>query len=111
VRRVLGPLLDDPRFGGELADTLQAYLATGGSPANAAELLHLHPSSVKYRMRVIRELLGGDELDDHDRRFELELALRMFQTFQNLDDASRPRRTKDDALSSRRGDVADTTRP
>jgi len=111
VRRVLGPLLDDPRFGGELAETLQAYLATGGSPAGAAELLHLHPSSVKYRMRVIRDLLGGDELDDHDRRFELELALRMFRIFRDLADPGRPWRTNEGALSSRRADVAATTRP
>jgi sugar diacid utilization regulator len=110
VRRVLGPLLDDPRFGGELADTLQAYLATGGSPAGAAELLHLHPSSVKYRIRVIRDLLGGDQLDDHDHRFELELALRMLRTFQDLDD-SQPRRTNGGTLSSRRGDVVAATRP
>jgi sugar diacid utilization regulator len=79
VRRVLGPLLDDPRFGGELADTLQAYLATGGSPAQAAELLHLHPSSVKYRMRIIRDFVG-EHLDNPDHRFELELALRVFRT-------------------------------
>ena len=106
VRRILGPLLDDPRFGGELADTLQAYLATGGSPAGAAELLHLHPSSVKYRIRVIRDLLGGDQLDDHDHRFELELALRMLRAFNDLDVASQPRRTKAGTLSSRQADVA-----
>jgi sugar diacid utilization regulator len=82
VRRVLGPLLDDARFGGELADTLEAYLATGGSPAGAAQLLHLHPSSVKYRMRVIRDLVGSEQLDDYDHRFELELALRMLRTLQ-----------------------------
>ena len=32
VRRVLGDLLDSPRFGGEMVDTLHAYLVRGGSP-------------------------------------------------------------------------------
>ncbi|MEW6471437.1 MAG: helix-turn-helix domain-containing protein [Actinomycetota bacterium] len=111
VGRVLGPLLNDPRFGGELAETLEAYLATGGSPAGAAELLHLHPSSVKYRIRVIRDLLGADALDDHDHRFELELALRMLRTFRELADTGQPRRTKTGTLSSRQADVGATTRP
>lgn len=105
VRRVLGPILDDSRFDGELADTLQAYLSTGGSPAGAAERLHLHPSSVKYRVRVIRDLLGGDALDDHDQRFELELALRMWRAFGDRDGGGQPERTKPGTLSSRQADV------
>jgi sugar diacid utilization regulator len=84
VHRVLGPLLAESRFGGELADTLGAYLATGGSPTNAAQLLHLHPSSVKYRMRIIRDILGA-RLEDHEQRFELELALRMLRTLKDVD--------------------------
>ena len=35
VQRVLGGLLADTRFGGELAETLYAYLTTGGSPQEA----------------------------------------------------------------------------
>lgn len=76
IQRVLGDLLADPRFGGELVDTLYAYLQAGGSPRDAGVLLHLHESSVKYRMRVVRELLG-DRLTNPSERFELELALRL----------------------------------
>lgn len=76
VERVLGDLLDDQRFGGQLLETLYAYLQTGGSPSVAGGLLHLHPSTVKYRMRVIRELLG-DRLDDQGERFDVELAVRV----------------------------------
>lgn len=76
LRSILGSLLDDDRFGGGLTDTLHAYLQNGGSLQAAAEQLHLHTSTVKYRMRVLRDLLG-DRLTDPDQRFELELALRV----------------------------------
>jgi len=76
VRSVLGSLVDDGRFGGELTDTLYAYLQSGGSLRAAAQQLHLHDSTVKYRMRILRELLG-DRLTDPNKRFELELALRV----------------------------------
>jgi hypothetical protein len=77
VRRVLGDLITDGRFGGQLIDTLYAYLQTGGSPRGAGALLHLHGSSVKYRMRILRELLG-ERLDDPSKRFDIELALRLY---------------------------------
>ena len=80
VRRVLGDVLDNPRFGGAMVDTLHAYLIRGSSPTEAARLLHLSPSSMKYRMRIIRETLG-DRLDDHDSAFEIELALRLLKAF------------------------------
>lgn len=76
VERILGDLLDDQRFGGQLIETLYAYLQTSGSPREAGALLHLHPSTVKYRIRVIRELLGP-RLEDQSTRFDLELAVRL----------------------------------
>lgn len=76
VEGVLGDLLVDRRVGGQLADTLLAHLRSGGSLRATGEALHLHPSSVKYRMGIVRELLGGG-LADADRRFEIELALRL----------------------------------
>jgi hypothetical protein len=76
VERILGDLLDDQRFGGQLIETLYAYLQTGGSPRDAGALLHLHPSTVKYRIRVIRDLLGP-RLEDQSTRFDLELAVRL----------------------------------
>ena len=76
VERVLGDLLDDTRFGGQLIETLYAYLQTGGSPREAGGLLHLHPSTVKYRIRVIRELLGP-QLADQGGRLDIELAVRL----------------------------------
>jgi hypothetical protein len=76
AEQVLGALLYDQRFGGQLIETLYAYLQTGGSPREAGEMLHLHPSTVKYRMRVIGDLLGP-RLQDRSARLDLELAVRL----------------------------------
>ena len=40
-----------------------------------ARALHLHPQTARYRTARLRELLG-DQLDDPDALFELEIALR-----------------------------------
>jgi PucR C-terminal helix-turn-helix domain/GGDEF-like domain len=75
--RLLGPLIAQ---GGERADTairtLQVYLDERGSLARAGERLHLHKNAVSYRMKRIRGALAGVDLDDPDRRLELQLACR-----------------------------------
>jgi hypothetical protein len=58
-----------------LEDTLLAWLRHSGGIQRAAEDLHVHPQTVRYRMTRLRELLG-DALDDPDARFEIEIALR-----------------------------------
>lgn len=58
-----------------MVETLKTYLAHRGNAAAMATSLHLHPQTVRYRLRHLRELLG-DTLDDPDARFELELAIR-----------------------------------
>jgi DNA-binding PucR family transcriptional regulator len=40
-----------------------------------ARVLHVHPQTARYRLSRLREVLG-DDLDEPDARFELELALR-----------------------------------
>ena len=40
------------------------------------EVKPAHPQTVRYRLRQIQELFG-DQLRDQDRRFELQLALRI----------------------------------
>ncbi|GAA5058370.1 hypothetical protein HNP84_000675 [Thermocatellispora tengchongensis] len=59
VEQQLGPILDRP----ELVLTLDAWLATRGSRASVAEMLHLHRNSVGYRVGQLRQLLGADPLD------------------------------------------------
>ncbi|MBT2509047.1 helix-turn-helix domain-containing protein [Streptomyces sp. ISL-98] len=76
TRRCLAPLADcGPTQGRRLAETLLAWLETRGGAPEVAARLGVHPQTVRYRMRQIREL-WGDEVDDPDRRFELELVLR-----------------------------------
>ncbi|MEU9860212.1 helix-turn-helix domain-containing protein [Streptomyces sp. NPDC047971] len=58
-----------------LAETLLAWLETRGGAPEVAARLGVHPQTVRYRLRQLRELWGAD-LDDPDRRFELELVLR-----------------------------------
>ena len=53
---------------------LEWLRAEGHRPTVAREL-GVHPQTVRYRTVQLRELLG-DQLDDPDARFELELALR-----------------------------------
>ncbi|GCD96566.1 PucR family transcriptional regulator [Embleya hyalina] len=59
VDQHLGPILERE----EWVATLSAWLATNGSRAAVAELLHLHRNSVGYRIGQIRELLGANPLD------------------------------------------------
>jgi len=58
-----------------LAETLLVWLKHGGNANEVAALMHVHPQTVRYRLRQIDELFGG-ELHEPDSRFELEIALR-----------------------------------
>ncbi|MEV6028140.1 helix-turn-helix domain-containing protein [Streptomyces sp. NPDC052036] len=74
--RCLAPLAQcGPTHARRLAQTLLAWLETRGGAPEVAARLGVHPQTVRYRLRQIREL-WGDEIDDPDRRFELELVLR-----------------------------------
>lgn len=58
-----------------LTETLLAWLETQGGAPEVAARLGVHPQTVRNRLRQIKDLWGED-LDDPDRRFELELILR-----------------------------------
>lgn len=76
ARRCLAPLADcGSAHGRRLAETLLAWLETRGGAPEVAARLGVHPQTVRYRLRQIREM-WGDAIDDPDRRFELELVLR-----------------------------------
>ena len=55
--------------------TLLAWLDHQGVVKDAADSLHVHPQTVRYRVAQLRELFG-DELDEPEARYELLLALR-----------------------------------
>ncbi|HEU5142788.1 MAG TPA: helix-turn-helix domain-containing protein, partial [Solirubrobacterales bacterium] len=74
--RRLAPLVPlTPRARARMLETALAYVRHQGSPMAMAEALHVHPQTARYRIARLRDLLG-DQLDDPDARFELELALR-----------------------------------
>jgi purine catabolism regulator len=54
VDLVLDPLRDHP----QLLETLAAYLAAEQNVNTAAEALHVHPNSLRYRLGRVEELLG-----------------------------------------------------
>lgn len=58
-----------------MVETLEAWLADPGRPQAMADRLNVHVQTVRYRLRILRELFGPD-LDDPDARFELAVALR-----------------------------------
>jgi DNA-binding PucR family transcriptional regulator len=58
-----------------MEETALAYVGHRGNAVAMAAAMHLHPQTVRYRVGRLRELLG-DQLDDPDARFELEIALR-----------------------------------
>ena len=57
-----------------LLATLEAWLRHWGSRAAVSAELFVHPQTVSYRVRRLRDLLGED-LDDPGARFELQLVL------------------------------------
>ncbi len=58
-----------------LVETLRAYLDSFGDVAAAAQQLHVHPNTVRYRARRIEKLLATS-LADPDVRLLLSLGLR-----------------------------------
>ncbi len=84
VRDWLGALLDyDSVHGAQLVTTLSEYLDSGGSYDASAAALSVHRSTLKYRLRRIREVSGYD-LGVPDTQFNLQLATRAWRTLQAL---------------------------
>jgi DNA-binding PucR family transcriptional regulator len=75
---VLGPLASSTVSDQRLRETLQAFLKAGGSNKAAAEELHLHTNSVKYRVQRAIERRGRPIEDD---RLDVEVALLLCSQF------------------------------
>jgi sugar diacid utilization regulator len=77
ARSALAPLESLPRGSRErLRETLAAWLDAQGHARTAAEALHVHVQTLRYRLGRLRDVFG-DALDDPQRRLELSLALRI----------------------------------
>ncbi|WP_405608322.1 PucR family transcriptional regulator [Streptomyces sp. NBC_00076] len=74
--RVLTPL--DSVSAGQrprLAETLLAWLLSGSNVPDVAARLHVHPQTVRYRLRQLEKLFG-EALHEPETRLDLVLALR-----------------------------------
>ena len=79
VREWLGTLLDyDDSKNSELVMTLSDYLECGGNYDESAAALHIHRSTLRYRLARIAELTGHD-LRKVDTRFNLHAATRAWR--------------------------------
>ena len=81
VGRRLAALEEMTPGGRERAEsTLRAWLDAHGDVSAAAEALHVHPQTVRYRLNGLREAFGDGVLDDPAARLELALALQAATT-------------------------------
>ena len=75
--RRLAPLEDlTERANQRMRETALAHVRHNGNAVAMAAEMHVHPQTARYRIARLRELFG-DDLDDPDARFELEIALRV----------------------------------
>ncbi|AGC61670.1 Regulator of polyketide synthase expression [Mycobacterium liflandii 128FXT] len=72
VGQILGPLASQTDSDERLRETLRAFLRSGSSFKAAAEELHLHHNSVKYRVQRAIKRRGRPLTDD---RLDVEVAL------------------------------------
>ncbi|MFI2368103.1 helix-turn-helix domain-containing protein [Streptomyces sp. NPDC018833] len=78
VRRTIGEVVAyDGRRGTDLVGTLDAYFASGMSPARTKDDLHVHVNTVAQRLERIGRLLGPD-WQTPARALEIQLALRLY---------------------------------
>jgi sugar diacid utilization regulator len=76
VREWLGPLLEyDDRHHADLTNTLFRYLECGGNYTTTANTLRIHRSTLRYRLRRIRDV-GDIDFHDVDSRLNLHVAAR-----------------------------------
>jgi sugar diacid utilization regulator len=79
IREWLGALMEyDVTRHSDLVHTLAQYLECGGNYNDSAAVLHIHRSTLRYRLGRIRELTGFD-LRDVNTRFNLQAATRAWQ--------------------------------
>ena len=77
ITRTLGPILEyDAARETQLAETVEAWLASGGGLRETAEHLHIHPNTVTQRLERVGQLLGTGWRDPA-RKLDVQLALQM----------------------------------
>ncbi|MBX5437253.1 MAG: XylR N-terminal domain-containing protein [Alicyclobacillaceae bacterium] len=75
-RKVSSLIEYDASFGGELTQTVYAFLLHECNLQRTARALNISLSGLKYRLQRVRDI-GGIDLDNPEERFQLQLALRV----------------------------------
>lgn len=70
--------------GADLFNTLEAYLDAGGNSVQTADRLHIHRSTLNYRLARIKEICDVD-LSSANTRLNLQIALKLMRLFDNPD--------------------------
>ncbi|TCP29589.1 PucR-like helix-turn-helix protein [Scopulibacillus darangshiensis] len=75
---LLRPLLDYDRknLQSQLVKSLKVYLQTNGNVTKASELLFVHRSTLKYRLKKIQDITHMD-LDDSEMRLQFQVAFKL----------------------------------
>jgi hypothetical protein len=106
AKRYLGPLVGlTAAQHARLIDTLRIWLTTRGTAAQIAELLGVHPQTVRYRIRILDRAFG-DRLAHPDDRFATEIALRALHLREQGESTDGGRRALRDAPRPHRGSGA-----
>ena len=71
----------DVKYSSDLLATLEGYLACDCRLAAAASTLHVHPNTLRYRLKRIEQVLGAS-LDSPDEKLNLQFALRVLRLFE-----------------------------
>jgi len=81
---VLRQLLEER--GADLFNTLETYLDAGGNSVQTAETLHIHRSTLNYRLARIKEICAVD-LSSASTRLNLQIALKLMRLFDDLEES------------------------
>lgn len=68
----------------DLFNTLETYLDAGGNSVQTAETLHIHRSTLNYRLARIRRICDVD-LSSAGTRLNLQIALKLMRLFDEFD--------------------------
>ena len=80
---ILRQLLEERQA--DLFKTLETYLDAGGNSVQTADALHIHRSTLNYRLTRIREICDVD-LSSPSTRLNLQIALKLMRLFEDLGD-------------------------
>ena len=80
---ILRQLLEERQA--DLFNTLETYLDAGGNSVQTAETLHIHRSTLNYRLARIKEICDVD-LSSASTRLNMQIALKLMRLFGDIED-------------------------